>query len=489
MAANVSVARFVRPEQSHAGQIGEIERAAKTHAQNREYPAHSSRKDQKRLCRTHETLSLEISRPELLLYGRVCALRSGLLRPHVAVPKVFLFIFCLLGIGRLLSAQAGRGTPPSHKLVVISISGFDERFLTETRLRVKVPNIRKMIRQGASASGVIGVAPSETWPSEIALLTGVPPMPQQPTNSLAVAATKAGLKTASIYWPGTAGAEITFDFPALREPKKGQNNPFEDVSQKASPAGLADRVEHAGLGFEKELWDDDSSARAAIYLLKNEKPDVLLVNFSDVDSEQLDTGALSVYSRDSLETDDELIGQIIAASQPGTIFAVISGNGFENENYIVRPRVLLKHGSQPEMRVEVEDGLIGTADRNVAENLRKLLMDGHRHGLSREVPMAEVKAKAPALSRWVAAFDTIPNAVATNDESGAPLGPGSHMGVTGLWPVRPGYRSVFVVSGEGVPVHHLGEIDLLQIAPTLADVLGVRLPQAKAKSLWPPIAH
>jgi hypothetical protein len=298
------------------------------------------------------------------------------------------------------------------------------------------------------------------------------------------------LKTASVNWPGTNGAsEIAFNFPAIHEPRRGQNTPFEEVAQKATPAGLADRIEKAGAGFEKELWDDSSVSRAALYLLKSEKPDLLLVNFSEVASEQRETGALSVYARDMLENEDDMIGQILSAAPPETIFAVVSGNGFENENYIVRPRVLLKQGKLPESRVEVEDGLIGTSDPVVADRLRKLMADTHRHGLAREESLAQVRAKAPSLSHWVAAFDTPQNYVARPEESGPALGPGSHLGVDGLWPGRPGYRSVFLVAGEGIPAAKLGEIDLLQIAPTLADALGVRLPEAKGKSIWTSIAH
>jgi hypothetical protein len=99
--------------------------------------------------------------------------------------------------------------------------------------------------------------------------------------------------------------------------------------------------------------------------------------------------------------------------------------------------------------------------------------------------MAEVRAKAPSILNWVAAFDTPPNYVASAQDRGPALGPGTHLGVSGFWPTRPGYRSVFMISGEGVPARRIGEIDLLQIAPTLADVIGVALPQAKRKSLWP----
>jgi predicted AlkP superfamily pyrophosphatase or phosphodiesterase len=361
--------------------------------------------------------------------------------------------------------------------VVISVAGLDARFLTEPASRVKIPNIRKLMRQGTASSGVIGVAPSDTWSSGISLVTGVPP--GEEGSPVWQAASKAGLRTAAVYWPAATGAEIGFDFAATRESQRGHDVPFGDVAQKASPPGIVDRIEQASPGFQKQLWDDTSAARAAVYLLRAEKPDLLLVQLTDVESEQRETTALGVYARDALENDDELIGQILAAMPPGTIVALVSGHGIENENYIVRPRVLLR------APVEVEDGLIGTPDRSVADRLRKLMNDGHRHGLAREVPMAEVRAKAPSLARWVAAFDTPPNYVASPEDSGPALGPGTHLGVGGLWPTRPGYRSVFLISGEGVPARRLGEIDLLQIAPTLADVIGVELPQAKRKSLLP----
>jgi len=365
---------------------------------------------------------------------------------------------------------------------VISVAGLDARLLTESPARVKIPNIRRLIRQGTAASGVIGVAPSDTWSSGISLVTGVRPGEEGPP--IWQAASKSGLRTGAVYWPGTTGAEIAFDFPAAHESQRKTDTQFDSVAQKASPAGIVDRIEAASRGFQKELWDDTSAARAAEYLLRTEKPDLLLVELTDIDAEQRETGALSIYARDALANDDDLIGQILAAAPGGTVVVLVSGHGFENENYIVRPRVLVKGP------VEVEDGLIGTADRSVAQRLRMLMNDGHRHGLAREVPIAEVKAKAPAvsnpaISKWVAAFDTPPNYVASTEDRGPALGPGTHRGVSGLWPTRPGYRSVFVIAGEGVPARKLGEIDLLQIAPTLAGVIGVELPEAKRKSLWP----
>ena len=383
----------------------------------------------------------------------------------------------LASVAAPLSAQPARKTG-SHKLIVISVAGLDARFLAEPVSRLKIPNIRKLMRSGTVAAGVIGVAPSDTLTSAISMMTGLPPGDDVSVSTLWQAAAGKSVKTAAIYWPGAAGGQIDFNFPATHNHVDG-SIPFAEVARQSAPAGIVDRIEKSSPGFQKELWDDSSATTAAIYCLRVEKPELLLVELTDLDFEQRETRALTVYARQTLEDDDEHVGQILAATGPDTVVALVSGHGFENQDYVVRPRVLVK-GS-----VDVADGLIGTTDRSVAERLRQLLRDGRRHGLAREVPIAEVKSKAPAISGWVAAFDTSPGCVASAQNHGPALGPGTHLAVSGLWPTRPGYRSVFVIAGPGIPARRVGEIDLLQIAPTLADAIGVDLPQAKGKSLWP----
>ena len=330
------------------------------------------------------------------------------------------------------------------------------------------------------------MAPSETAESEMSLVTGAPPGGQ--AAALWQAVTSNGLKAATVSWPGSTGAGVAIDFPPGSENANSHNVAFDSVSTRASPPGVVDDIEKAHPGFEKEFWDDASSARAAAWTMENHKADVVLVSLDDVDSLQRETSALGIYARDALENDDDLIGQMIAAAGPGYVVTLVSGHGFENQNYIVRPRVLLKPAHLAGS-IDVQDGLIGVRDLKAAARLRELMNDGHRHGLSREVPMTEVKAKAPALSNWVAAFDTPANYIVSPEDNGPAIGPGNHHGVSGLWPDRPGYRSVFVIAGPGVRPRKLGEIDLLQIAPTLADAIGVRLPQSRAHSLWPSISR
>ncbi|MDE3198033.1 MAG: alkaline phosphatase family protein [Acidobacteriota bacterium] len=417
------------------------------------------------------------------------------------------FLLAALALPALLAFQKPAAQQPRRKLLVISMDGLDARFLSEPQLHVKAPNIRALMKSGASAT-VVGVVPSDTWPAHAAMVTGVSPwqngitaadLPASPgdrffaasdirTTTLWDAASKAGLTVATVFWPSTLGAKVAFDFPAYWVSRQGNEAPFPPIAAHSTPAGITDKVAQMFPAFDKQLWDDSSSADAALYLLSAGQPDLMLVHMGDIESEQSDTTALSIYAREIVENDDDLIGQILKKIGPGTIVAIVSDHGFENANRIVRPKVLLRQAGV-KGNVEVADGLIGTNDPAVAEALRKLATDSRKSGIAREIKMTEVRARAPMLGRWVAAFDTLPDYVASDEDHGSGVGAGPHSGVRALWPTRPNYRSILILNGPGVKTVKLGEVDMLQLAPTFAEIIGVRLPAAKSQSLWRTVTH
>ncbi len=64
------------------------------------------------------------------------------------------------------------------------------------------------------------------------------------------------------------------------------------------------------------------------------------------------------------------------------------------------------------------------------------------------------------------------------------LSPGHYLGMHGYDAMLPEMRSTFLIAGQGVPAaKNLGSIDMRDIAPTLAVLLGVELPQAQGKVL------
>ncbi|HEV2988837.1 MAG TPA: alkaline phosphatase family protein, partial [Candidatus Angelobacter sp.] len=58
-------------------------------------------------------------------------------------------------------------------------------------------------------------------------------------------------------------------------------------------------------------------------------------------------------------------------------------------------------------------------------------------------------------------------------------------GMHGYVPTQPEMRSVFFMAGQGItPSRQLGEIDMRDIAPTIARLLGINLKTAEGKALF-----
>jgi len=55
----------------------------------------------------------------------------------------------------------------------------------------------------------------------------------------------------------------------------------------------------------------------------------------------------------------------------------------------------------------------------------------------------------------------------------------------GYFPTHPEMRATFMIDGPGIPkADALGDIDMRDIAPTLAKILGVQLPSATGKAIF-----
>ena len=399
-------------------------------------------------------------------------------------------------LGRTLAAllifSAAVQAESKRKLVIIEVDGLDARYLRDAdRLHLKIPVLRKLAKRGATSDGVIGVVPDNSWSTATTMVTGVLPAKHgvlAETSASQISATQTlwqvaaadRLKTALLYWPASAGAQADYNCPQFSEGKPEADLPFDAIASKCTP-GLVQRITSVYPVFSKTQWNDSTALIGLRYLLQYEKPDLTLVHIADLDQEQRETGALSLYAREVLENQDEMIGQALTGLPEHTQVAVISDHGFETEEFVVRPRVLI--GSK---KVQVRMSLIGATNAADAAALRKLV-GNKRSGIAREISLKEVRETVPEVSNWTAAFGTLPNYVATEGESGKGVSPGSHKGVHSFWPSRPNFRSTLILSGDEIKAMRLPEVSMLQIAPTLADILGVKLPAAQAASLWPEI--
>lgn len=389
-------------------------------------------------------------------------------------------IFCAL----LLAAASVWAKQP---LVVISVDGLDNRYLAQAdEMHLRIPNLRKLMREGEYSRGIIGVFPTITWPSHTTIITGADPVvhgilsnwrppgdrflnySQIKVPTLIGAAHAAGLKTAAITWPVTVGAPLDWNLPEYFQKRQGGSMDTRSVESKSNPPGLVADISHVYPSFPQEWMDDRTRALAARYLLDREKPDLLLVHFVDLDSEEHENAPFTREANAILERTDELIGQIIAALPHGSALAIVSDHGFERVDRMVNIKAIAaKEGAT----VRAFGGVVVAPDAAAAEVLKRLRADP-KNGIGREIP-AEEYARFPSMlpPHPAAVFESAEFVMFSFGEGGELFSKPREIGNHGHWPMR--YRAVFVLWGPSIPHRELPEFSIKNIAGRLAAVIGV----------------
>ena len=150
-----------------------------------------------------------------------------------ASPPAWLAALALAFVLALVTDAVRAAPAPAGErfAVLVSIDGLmPASYTAPDALGLSVPNLRRLVAEGASAEGVVGVLPSVTYPSHTTMTTGVPPRlhgitgnrifdPAGDSNeawtwyaedvrvpTLLGAARGRGLRTATLFWPVTVGA-------------------------------------------------------------------------------------------------------------------------------------------------------------------------------------------------------------------------------------------------------------------------------------------
>ncbi|MBL8191566.1 MAG: alkaline phosphatase family protein, partial [Acidobacteria bacterium] len=83
---------------------------------------------------------------------------------------------CLLILASELPSSAQSLRRTGRPVLVISVDGMDYRYLRDCdKLGLKIPNLRRLMREGELTEGIEGVFPTITWPSHTTMITGVAP--------------------------------------------------------------------------------------------------------------------------------------------------------------------------------------------------------------------------------------------------------------------------------------------------------------------------
>lgn len=450
----------------------------------------------------------------------------------------------LLVLGLTLLAALG-GTvaggpneqPLAQHVVLVSVDGLAASYLDDPR--ADLPTLRMLMKRGAAAEGMITAFPSVTWPAHVTLVTGTWPSKhgvignavfdrkkQQPlvyigdpvlTKDQAIrvptvydVAHAAGMKTGSVIWPASNGAK-TLDW-VIPDSNKAE------LHAKYTTPGFANELAAAGIDIAplgKWGWDkkystprDELYSRVARHLLEKHRPNLLLVHFITPDGVEHAYGPHTPEAYKAVAESDRRIKELWDALQQPTFkdkatLLVVSDHGFAPYEKIVQPNVVLKklglvetdeRGKVTRKRawcvsqggsafIYLLDDVAKQRDRVKAalsktEGVRSVL--GPDAFTKLGLPHPDQNAEMAQL-----VLTTGPGYSFGDGVSGADvISAGGLKGTHGHLP-RPAYmHATFVAAGAGIrPGAKLRIVESVDVAPTIARLLGLRLPHADGRVL------
>ncbi len=431
----------------------------------------------------------------------------------------------------------------SRSVLMISVDGMRPDYVTHADEHgLKLPTLRGFVREGTYADGVTGVFPTVTYPSHTTLITGVWPAEHGIVNNqrfdpehtmdgawywyedqikvptLWSSAHAAGLGTASVGWPVTANAkDIDFLIPeywraSLGEPTNADDRsllnalsrPVDELSRIASRVGAPYMK-----GNDTSLAGDEIKTMYALDILKQHKPKFMTVHLSSLDEEEHLHGPFSVEANDDLEHLDGMVARLAAqerANDPAAVVVIVSDHGFADIGHFVHlGTALVEAGLMPL--------LTGTPSGKTSWQAQPWSLGGMFAIMLHDPNDAAVKQKVQTLLEQlsadpangieavldpaqVASLGGVPEAsfvvtlrkgyVPGTSLSGALVTdiPG-HRGTHGYNPqTTPEMRASFFAEGRGIARgKDLGIVDMRSVAPTIAHLLRIVLPDAKQSPL------
>jgi predicted AlkP superfamily pyrophosphatase or phosphodiesterase len=439
-----------------------------------------------------------------------------------------------------LTASAQAATKNNRTVILISVDGLASYYLNDPKAHM--PTIRRLAREGAVASRLECSFPTVTWPNHTTLVTGVTPgrhgvignnyfdREKQKTISFIPdplfdkheivktptvydVAHNAGLKTAGVIWPATRRAS-TLDWTV---PDVFDQKIFED---SATP-GLLAEFKAAGIPYEKQMeWcklgnagkpqRDYMYARMCDHILRAKKPNLLLLHLVTVDALEHATGRQTPEAYWACNDSDNRVRDLIESVEAAglsdrTAFFIVSDHGFITYTKNIKPNVLLK-----------KEGLLTAAGPTIKS--RKAYCQAQGGGAfiyvldkeNRAAIIKDLKSKFAATEGVAAVIGTedfVKHGHLTPDQdprepdimlsakdgysfSGTAAGDdvisssGSPKGSHGYLPTHPLMYGSFIASGAGIKKGvKLGDISNMDVAPTIAAVLGLEMKDVDGRVL------
>lgn len=425
-----------------------------------------------------------------------------------------------------------------HHVILITIDGLAAYYFSDPK--TPIPTLRRLAAEGASAEGMRVANPAVTWPNHTTLVTGVYPAKHsvlfngvlhRPGVGLAVRVEGAkdkselvavptlydllhrqGYRTADINWPCTRGATTLDDsFPDVPDQITHMTPRLRD---ELTAAHWLTGTNDAAFRQQSAPVKDQIWTAAAVQVLRQRAPNLMLVHLLVTDSVQHLYGPLSPAAYTAIALADAHVAEILRAVEAAglrerTTVLVTADHGFERALKIVNPNVafrkagLLETASTPTLlraRAQIisEGGIamVYFTDPNTRNDDRTKVIELMRsqEGIA-EIVSADAfaglglpdPAKNPQMCELILVAQegyAFSNEARGDDVVTEVTLAAGNQGHHGFLSRHPKMNASFLAWGRGIkPGARLGIIDNVDVAPTLAKLLGQSLPDTDGRVL------
>ncbi len=416
--------------------------------------------------------------------------------------------FALL-LAAALACFAQAPAPKDRTVVIVSIDAFP--FYAFENPQLPVPTLRRLMKEGVAARGMRVSNPSVTWPSHTSMVTGVWPAKHgvlynglltRPNGGFKVEpwrnktemvraptvydlAHGAGLTTAQVDWVAIYNAPtITWQFAEVP-------NVEGPIEREMIAAGLITTEEVGGFNKRGVTWRDRMWTAAAAHILRRHKPNLMLFHTLNLDSTQHRYGPKNLAAETAMAFADDRVREILDALRAAgtldrTTVLVVSDHGFKTVRRQIRPNVVVRAQSLA-AHVIPEGGTAMVYLTDPAQRERVKAALGGVEGVARVIDAPEFDAlgmprgKDPAPDLILAARNGYAFGGAAEGQAVVDVPEsGSH----GYLSDDPEMKSMFIAWGRGIRAGAtLGEIRSIDIAPTVAALLGLKMENVDGRVL------
>jgi len=430
-----------------------------------------------------------------------------------------------------------------HNVLLISVDALKPEFVTEPeKFGICLPNLSQyFIKNGVYTSqGVKSVFPSFTYTCHQTMITGTYPDTHGIYNNIMFdpegthkgawhwfvsdrvptlwkLAKEQGYCSASVAFPTSVGAQGDYIVPEFWWDGSPLDTKFIDAV--SVPQGLASEMEKEigrfPSGLDLTVDGDRRRKEAAIWLLKNKiklqssiKPFFMSAYFASYDETAHVHGVYSIEALRALEQIDGMIGELIHAagelSDRSLVVCLVSDHGSLDNHHCIRPNVILRDAGL--IRLDEQNRIVswgawsqragGTCeirlkdpeDLESKEKLKRIMEElkaDNNNGILEILTGEDARIHRKGFSKAEYVLVAQKGYEIRDDATG------NYMTEELVQKAQHGYcedfpemRASFCIEGPGIPAgQDIVQCNLVDIAPTLAAIMGFSMPSAQGENL------